>query len=48
MVRCGSKNEYQRDMCLEEIGPRAQFVMTILVFILSVDFSFFVFLGGAL
>ena len=29
VVRCGSKNGYQEDMCLEEIGLRAQIIITI-------------------
>ena len=30
VVRCGSKNWCQKDMCLKEIGLRAQDILTIL------------------
>jgi hypothetical protein len=46
VVRCRSKNEYQRDMCSEEIGLCAQFVITILVFIINVILFLLIFKGG--
>ena len=30
VVRCGSKNEHKKDMCLKEVGLHAQNVITIL------------------
>ena len=36
MVRCGSKNGDQKDMCLEEIGLCAQKLFTILGSIVNI------------
>ena len=36
MVRCGSKNGHQKDMCLKEIGLRAQNMLTILGSIVNI------------
>ena len=30
VIRCGFRNGYQRDMCIKEINPCAQFIITIL------------------
>jgi hypothetical protein len=30
VVRCGSKNKYQKNMCLKEIGLRAQNMLLII------------------
>ena len=30
MVRCGSKDGHQKDVCLKEIGLRAQTIITVL------------------
>ena len=30
LIRCGSKNRHQKDMCLKEIGLQAQNMLTIL------------------
>ena len=36
MVWCGSNNRYQKDMCLEEIGLRAQNMIAILGSIIEI------------
>ena len=37
MVRCRSKNEHQKNICLEEIGLRAQNMLTILGLIFNME-----------
>jgi hypothetical protein len=36
VVRCGSKNGNQKEMCLEEIGQRAQNMLSFLGFIFNI------------
>ena len=46
VVKCGSKNGHQRDMCLKEIQAlHAQNMLTILSSIINMIF-YFLFLGG--
>ena len=36
VVRCQSKNEHQKDMCLEEVGLRTQYILIILESIVNI------------
>jgi hypothetical protein len=36
IVKCGSKNRHQKDMCLKEIGKHIQNLLTILDLIVSI------------
>ena len=36
MVRCGSKNGHQKDMCFKEIGLRAENILIILASIVNI------------